>query len=180
MKTSTLINCTLVVAVISAAGCRNAEQGTSDSVEAREVVFAAEDDIEMGMAMQKAAASLDDFRKAVRAPPKGASRFEVKARFRSGSVVEHMWLTSVRETAEGFTGELINEPYRLVGYRSGQQLTVAASAVSDWAYVEDGVLVGGFTLRVMFARTPPEQRELLQRRLGYRIEAAQAASIPGG
>lgn len=184
MKTSTLLTYALGLAALPSAGCPEARQDRAAPAAApraapESVVHADQDDEEMNRAMRAAAASLDDFREALRGRPEGATRFEVKAKFHHGSAIEHMWLTSVRETGDGFSGTLINEPYRLDGYRVGQQLTVPASAVSDWAYVQEGLLVGGFTLRVMFERTPPAQREMLQHRLGYRFEAARAAPPQG-
>jgi uncharacterized protein YegJ (DUF2314 family) len=80
-----------------------------------------------------------------------------------------MWLQEPRATGDKFEGILANDPAYLAGYRRGDRVSVARAQIVDWSYIENGALVGGYTLRVMFKRTPPAEREALQRELGYRF-----------
>ena len=47
-----------------------------------------------------------------------------------------------------FQGTVNNEPEKVKTVKMGQKVTVAAK-ISDWMYVENRKLVGGYTMRVL-------------------------------
>jgi uncharacterized protein YegJ (DUF2314 family) len=56
----------------------------------------------------------------------------------------------------------------------GQRVTVAPRDVSDWMFVKDGKLMGGYTTRVLYARLSPEQRAQFDKEAEFRIEERPA------
>jgi uncharacterized protein YegJ (DUF2314 family) len=65
-----------------------------------------------------------------------------------------MWLTPVSFDGTTFHGTVNNEPEKVKTVRMGQKVTVAPSEISDWMYVENRKLVGGYTLRHSGTRCP--------------------------
>ena len=68
---------------------------------------------------------------------------------------------SVAAQDSGFTGEVqraANEP-QLPGLRFMERTTFHPSQFTDWMYIEDGFLVGGFITRVIRAGMSPEERK---------------------
>jgi uncharacterized protein YegJ (DUF2314 family) len=132
-------------------------------------MFVSPEDGDMNGAMAEGKKTLPRFLEALRNPPAGAQGFAVKMTF-GADQPENMWVSDL-ETVDGhLRGTLANQPARLKAYKQGDPVIIKTERIVDWSYVEDGVLVGGYTLRVMFSRTPPAERPALQRDLGYRIE----------
>ena len=127
-------------------------------------------DREMNAAMAEGRRTLPVFVEALRQPPPGSEGFSIKATFRDGDVVEHMWIHEPRANGDRFDGVLAGEAVLVKGLTAGQRITVGRDQIVDWSYIKDGVLVGGHTLRVMFGRVPAAEREALQQNLGYRLQ----------
>jgi uncharacterized protein YegJ (DUF2314 family) len=83
----------------------------------------------------------------------------VKKPFVEGDKVEHIWLTEVSFDGHLFHGKVDNEPVDIKGARLGQEVSVAANEISDWMYVEDGRLVGGYTIAAMLQHMTPAEKQ---------------------
>ena len=142
-------------------GCGESDSGN--------VVHVSDTDPAMNQAMAKARATSDQFAEALRNPGK-RSDFSLKAKFTEGSEAEHMWVNDIRVEGASFKGKLGNDPENLKKIRFGQSVTVSRDRVSDWMYVEDGKLVGGYTLRVLRDRMKPSERKKFDASLPFKIE----------
>jgi uncharacterized protein YegJ (DUF2314 family) len=139
--------------------------------DSKDVVAFSSGDEAMNHAMQKGRQTLDRFFAAYAAPSPQQERFSLKVALRSGTGVEYIWLEHLQLADDGaISGVLLNQPSYSTEHRPGDRIAVNTNDVVDWSYIEDGYLVGGYTLRVMFERYPQERRETLQRQLGYRID----------
>ena len=87
-----------------------------------------------------------------------------------GKVTEHMWLSDVAFDGTRFSGRLSNRPNGVTGVKVGDTLTYETDRLSDWMYVADGKLVGGFTLRVLRDSVSPEARARLDQQMPFRFE----------
>lgn len=103
----------------------------------------------MDRAVQTAQKTVNKFIEVLRAPKANQTRFAVKKPFVEADKVEHIWLTEVSFDGHLFRGKVDNEPVDIKGARPGQEVSVAANEISDWMYVEDGRLVGGYTIAAM-------------------------------
>ena len=128
------------------------------------------DDREMNAAMAKARETLAQFEERLANPTPTQTMAIVKGRFSEGDLVEHMWLNEIVVTSDGYRGVLGNDPYELKGVRAGETLTVPRERVSDWIVVDDGKLVGGYTMRVLRSRLPEDERAAFDEQNGIRIE----------
>jgi uncharacterized protein YegJ (DUF2314 family) len=52
----------------------------------------------------------------------------------------------------------------------GQQVSTPEARVSDWMYVQNGVLYGDFTVRALLDRMLPEERERQLASMNFRLE----------
>jgi uncharacterized protein YegJ (DUF2314 family) len=48
--------------------------------------------------------------------------------------------------------------------------TVSKSEISDWFYIDNGKLVGGYTIRVLYSRMSPEEKKDFNEHAGMKIE----------
>ena len=79
----------------------------------------------------------------LRAP---ADTFAVKAAFRDDFGLEHLWLRVHDLDDEHLYGTLDNRPCSLKSVRQGQPVKVPKNLVHDWLILQDGRMLGGFTL----------------------------------
>lgn len=130
---------------------------------------------EMDYAMTEATATLSRFFSAFKEPQSNQTRFNLKIGLNSPSGQEFVWVDDVAQDGVKFTGTLLDQPYYSQEYTRGSPLTFSLTDIVDWAYIEDGLLIGGYTLRVMFKQYPESQREEIQRQLGYKIDLNHGA-----
>jgi uncharacterized protein YegJ (DUF2314 family) len=139
--------------------------------------FFHKDDGAMNAAFKQARASIGDFKKVLAAPAKGQSHMYIKAPFTDGVTTEHMWVEDISFKDGVFSGTIANDPLTISNYKYEQAVTVKESTISDWQYVQDGKLVGGFTLRKTLNDLTPQRREEFLKSLPYTVEEA-ATSAP--
>lgn len=134
------------------------------------VVFVEGNDKEMNAAMKQAQAEVQQFIKAFQSPKPGQTGFSVKLAVTDGDNTEHMWLSGLKYENGQFTGKLDNDPVQLTNIKMGQPLTSKPDQVSDWMFIDNGKLVGGYTIRVLHQKLSAEEREQLEKTLPFRIE----------
>jgi uncharacterized protein YegJ (DUF2314 family) len=52
----------------------------------------------------------------------------------------------------------------------GEEITINEEDIVDWMLVEDGKLIGGYTIRLAAQRMSPEERERFLETIDYTIE----------
>ena len=72
--------------------------------------------------------------------------FAVKAAFRDDFGLEYLWVRVRHLDDDNLHGTLDNEPRTLKSVRRGQSVRVARDLVNDWLVVQNGRVLGGFTL----------------------------------
>jgi uncharacterized protein YegJ (DUF2314 family) len=134
------------------------------------VIPVSADDPQMNAAIEKARATVPTFVNALRAPKKNQTGFSVKMAFIDGKHTEHMWLDAVRYDGKQFHGTVNNEPENVSNVKLGDQASVDASKISDWMYIENRKLVGGYTIRVLRDKLNGKEREEFDRDLPFIVE----------
>jgi uncharacterized protein YegJ (DUF2314 family) len=127
-------------------------------------------DAGMNAAIQKARATLSEYERRLSHPPSTQTDISLKGRFEVGEHVEHMWVKDVEVTAKGYRGTLANSPLNIQSMDSGDVVLVRPDEVSDWMAVDDGKLVGGYTIRLMRDRVGAERRGEFDDSLSFVIE----------
>ena len=123
----------------------------------------------MRRAVHQARRTVGVFMRALQKPSAGQSDFEVKKPFFQNGVVEHLWLSDVTFSGNRFHGYVDNKPKKIKGLKMGDRVSVNANEISDWAYVDHGRLIGGYTIRVLYYELPQAGRAALQKEVRFAI-----------
>jgi uncharacterized protein YegJ (DUF2314 family) len=152
----------LVMAILLVvAGCKKSEDT---------VVQVRGEDSEMNAAISDARASLTNFMAAFQNRGTNQQYFLVKGKFVAGDEFEHIWVADLTYDGNTFHGVIANEPERVTGLRFKQPVEVHMEQISDWMFVQDGKLVGGYTSRVLRNRMSVQQRREMDASVPYSFE----------
>jgi uncharacterized protein YegJ (DUF2314 family) len=132
------------------------------------LVFFGETDPRMRFAIQEARRTLRTFFDAFVTPKENQTSFLLKVLFRSGAEKEHIWVADINASVSPLEGTIANEP-KLAGLRFMERTTFGPSQITDWMYVEDGYLVGGFTTQVIRSCMSPSQRAEYESHAPYKF-----------
>ena len=99
------------------------------------------------------------------ASPGERKNFSIKAKFVEGAVVEWMWIVNPKATAEGFEGEIGNDPANLKKLKVGDRAAVKRDAIGDWMCIGPDGLEGGYTIRLLLPTLPAAEREAMRKEL---------------
>jgi uncharacterized protein YegJ (DUF2314 family) len=162
-----------VSAVFALAGCGPA---TNDRLEMEDggdddrIATVTGTDAEMNAAIAWAQRTLPEFERRLASPPAAQSYIGIKAAFDYGdNDAEHMWIKNIAVVEGGYEGTLVSAPQYVHSLEAGQQVFVRREQVSDWLAIDDGVLVAGYTMRVIRKRLSPEEQREFDAMVGYRI-----------
>ncbi len=128
------------------------------------------DDEDMRQAVDKAALTLPAFVQRLTQPPPTQTHVALKGRFEENGQVEHLWLSQVTVEENGFKGTIDNDPLTLKGVHAGTQVSLATDHVSDWMAIDDGVLVGGFSIRLLRNRMSNSERASFDHSVDFVVE----------
>lgn len=128
-----------------------------------------QDDPEMNAAIAKGQQTLPEFVKALRSPRPTMEGVSVKAKFEDINGNEHMWVAEPTWDGKAISGLLANDPHWVKTVKRGDPVTVPASDISDWKYVENGKLIGGYTLRLLMQRMSPAERAEVENSGGFKL-----------
>jgi uncharacterized protein YegJ (DUF2314 family) len=129
-----------------------------------------DDDKQIDRAVENAQRTLGFFMAALKAKKNGDTVFEIKKGFIDGDKVEHLWIKRVTYDGKNFHGQIDNQPLEVSNVHLGQRITVAPEAVTDWMFLKNGKLIGGYTTRVLYARLLPEDKEEFDKHVEFKIE----------
>lgn len=137
-----------------------------------ENVFYAEDSDEvMNRAMEKARETLGYFERSIQSPKPGQRSFSAKVRLTDGARTEHLWLGDVKIDEDGSVyGTVSNEPVDLKNVSLGSKVLVIGEDISDWMIIENGRLIGGYTVRVYRDQLEEAAKADFDRSLGLIVD----------
>jgi uncharacterized protein YegJ (DUF2314 family) len=129
------------------------------------------DDIKMNMAMSTAKATYNSFLQKFIDSCNGCEDFMVKMRFSDGDAnVEHMWLSELKMKGNKLIGELVGTPEVIARLHPGDFIEVNKDSLSDWYYVQNGKMVGGYTIRYFYNKMSKEEQLKMEQDMGVEIE----------
>lgn len=162
MKTKILITFIL----LSFIGCKNTDTA---EIENQTTINVESDDKEMAEAIEKANQTLTDFNAVLSNPKIEVKSLKVKFETSNGGG-EHIWLTNVQYKDGRYSGTLDNEPEYITEYKIGDKIEVDNSKISDWMYIENGKLFGGYTIKLLRVRMTEAEREQFDAESGMQID----------
>lgn len=124
----------------------------------------------MNWGMEKAKLTLHYFKKCLQTPKDGQLYFSIKARVEDQGKIEHIWLSDPSfESENSISGIIGNEPIDVTNVKMGQKITITKEFVSDWMIIENGRLIGGYTIRAIREGYSGLQLENFDKSLGGMI-----------
>ena len=131
------------------------------------IVDVRNEDERMNWGIEKAKLTLNYFRTCLQKPKPGQGYFSVKVRFEDRGMVEHIWLNNPHFDEDGnLFGVVGNQPRDVQNVKLNQKVGVDDSMVSDWMIVQNGILIGGYTIRAIRDGLPAAKRPNFDKSLG--------------
>ena len=116
------------------------------------------DDQRMDRAEKEAQESVELFSTALAQNDIDYEGFAVKKGFAYDGGTEHMWVTDIMETEDGFEGSINNAPVDVTTVALGDPVIVAKDEISDWMFFDKGNLRGGYTIVALVFGTDEEKK----------------------
>lgn len=158
----------LVLVAIVLVSCDNLSKTER---EGEPVIYNVEDTDEgMNLAIEKAKERFVDFENAFTADSMSFSDFAIKCRFKTESGGEHMWLTDVTVQDGNYYGVINNVPENTSELKFGDTVKIVKDNISDWMYVDNGRLRGGYTIREIRNRLTDTERKQFDSEIGLIVE----------
>lgn len=115
------------------------------------------EDKRMQFAIKEAQSTLKAFFEAYLNPMPNQEAFLLKVQFEVGGEIEHIWMADIDASVFPLEGTIANNP-ELPILRFMQRTAFHPSQITDWMYVEDGYLMGGYTTQAIRSGLTPEER----------------------
>jgi uncharacterized protein YegJ (DUF2314 family) len=127
------------------------------------VIMVPEKDPEMAAAIVQGRATLPRFWQTVDKPQPNEEGFALKVGLPTDSGgSEHIWANRIERKDGKIFGTINNVPKDLSKIRLGQRIEIPEPLISDWMYHRSGKIVGGYTIRVLLKRMPPDEADRLR------------------
>jgi uncharacterized protein YegJ (DUF2314 family) len=111
----------------------------------QDVILVKKQNDKMNTAIAQARQTVPQFIQSLQHPKASQKGFIVKLPITDGKNTEHMWMSHVTFDGKELQGKLVDDAYEVQGYKTGQTVRIAPDKITDWAYGEDGKMVGGYT-----------------------------------
>lgn len=105
-------------------------------------------DQRMNTAIAEASRTLGSFLNTWAKPKANQTNFMLKVRFEADGKVEHIWLADIDLSVFPTQGTVGNET-SFPGLEFMKRVSFLPDQITDWMYLEDGYMVGGYTIRVI-------------------------------
>ena len=127
-------------------------------------------DAELDAAITQARDSLETFVEKISTPDPDRTFVALKVRFYPpDELPQDVWVDEVTYSNGVFRGN-IGDDIPALKLEMGEKITINEEEILDWMIVEDGKLIGGYTIRLAIQRMSPEERERFLETLDYSIE----------
>jgi uncharacterized protein YegJ (DUF2314 family) len=125
------------------------------------------EDQEMNQAIKDARISLVQFDESYLSGKFDTSTFALKVRFPTETGGEHIWATSIVIANGAYYGVIDDVPVLTTHVSQGDRIKINKEDITDWMYSENGVLRGGYSIRLIRQRLTKEEK--LQFDLNFRL-----------
>lgn len=129
-----------------------------------------EEDFEMNAAIERAVKSYPSFENEWKKQDSANSDFSVKVKFAYDGGHEHMWVNGLYYKGDALYGVLDSDPVNVHTVKAGDSIEIKKDAVSDWMYVRNGVLVGGYTIRVLYNKMSEDEKKQFEQELPFKLK----------
>ena len=86
-----------------------------------------------------------------------------------GDKVEHSWLRDGTYDGKACHGIVDTAPTEIQNVKLDSKANAAPGEISDWMYLENGRLVGGYTVRTLCRQMTPAKKREFEKAAGFRL-----------
>lgn len=159
-----------ILILLGLVGC-NTNQTTKTEREGEPTIYSVTDnDSEMNEAISDASRTLDKFNAALTSSNPDYKYFALKTRFRTPSGGEHIWVSNITFKDNKYYGVVDNLPESTTDVKIGDTIQILSENISDWMYIDNQKLRGGFTIRLLRKRMTDQERKQFDSENGLIIE----------
>lgn len=129
-----------------------------------------ENDPEMNKVIEMAKQSLDSFDYAFNHYTRVFTFFGLKKRFQENENVEHIWIGNIKFENGIYIGIIDNLPEKITSVKLGDTVKIDKKDISDWMYIKNAELYGGYTIRLLRNRMSESERQKFDAESGMKIK----------
>lgn len=166
----------ITVCILFLLACQDQPGYVSKQENDGDAVYTVEkEDPAMNAAIEEARRTYPDFLKTFNARDTANGDFTVKSKFSfldedGERNFEHMWMVDLYYKGDQLHGVLGSDPISINWTVAGDSLAIKTDSISDWMYVRDGKLVGGYTVRVLYDKMSEQEKKEFSSQLPYKID----------
>jgi uncharacterized protein YegJ (DUF2314 family) len=127
-------------------------------------------DVDMELAVAKAKETLWQFIDRIKQPSKTQEYQAIKVKRLQGEIEHYVWLDVTSVNGEVFECDRAEDVLASNESGAGGSVYVTSKDIYDWMIVEGGLLVGGYSIRVMRSKMDPDQQAKLDKQLWYKLD----------
>jgi len=136
-----------------------------------DMVYVPSEDERMNWAIEKANLTLWYFEESLKNKQPYQNYFSIKVLITDGDEGEHIWLTDPHFDDEGnLFGTVGNEPVNIRSVKFNQKIGIKRDLISDWMIIENGRLIGGYTIRAIRDGIAEKEKAAFDNSLGLYID----------
>ncbi|PBJ06124.1 YegJ family protein [Flavobacterium sp. ACN6] len=156
----------VLLSILFLAGCKESNKIEREN---EPTIYGVEsENEEMNAAILKANETLNDFNAGLSNP--NADSQALKIKFSNAKGIEHMWIGDIVFKDGKYSGILNNEPEYVTEFKAGDKIDIDPSKISDWMYLENGKLFGGYAIKVLRNRMTNEEKKQFDEESGMQID----------
>lgn len=163
----------LILLLITLAGCRDRRDiiEKTGKKNGDKQYATLKDDEYMTAAIQEAIRTFPFFLQAMQQPDSSLTDFAVKMKLANGDAnSEHRWVSDLHMIGGQLFGVFKNDPLHAKVNESGDTLRVIRDDISDWMYIKNGKLQGGYTMKAKYNNMDEEGKQKFREALPFEIE----------
>jgi len=145
---------------IVACSCKQLIESKTERAGEPDVFNVSESNNEMKVAIEEARNNIHLFKEALKSDNPNFEYFAIKQKFTGVENDEHIWIGDITIEKENFIGVISNVPIYDKKVKLGDTITIDNEKISDWLYYENGIVRGGYTIRVIRESLPKDEREI--------------------
>jgi uncharacterized protein YegJ (DUF2314 family) len=136
-----------------------------------DMVYVPSEDERMNWAIEKANLTLWYFEENLKNKQPYQNYFSIKVLITDGDEGEHIWLTNPHFDDEGnLFGTVGNEPVNIRSVKFNQKIGIKRDLISDWMIIENGRLIGGYTIRAIRDGVAEKEQAAFDNSIGLYID----------
>jgi len=160
----------ITILLIVTLSCNNTQKGKVERENEPDIIGIESHDSEMNYAIEKAKLNIESFDSALKSNNPKFINFSVKKPFKTESGNEHIWISDVVLKGNKYLGIIGNTPEYTNEIKLGDTVLVQKSELSDWMYIDENKLRGGYTIRAMRNKMSESEKKQFDNENGIIVE----------